>query len=269
MWCAGEGVLYWVDIDVGRIHRYDPATGADEHVEIGEPVGAVAPTRSGSSSSPPGAALLCSTPGAAATGGCRTSRATGRMTRMNDGACDSSGRFWAGTMHAELDPGHGSLYRLDPDGTVTRMVEDVSISNGIAWSPDDTVMYYIDTPTQGVDAFDFAAAEGTISNRRRVFDIDPADGQPDGLIVDADGYLWVALWEGWAVHRYRPDGKLVGVVEIPCERVTKCAFGGAALDDLYITTASSAEPSPEQPHAGGLFRARPGVTGLPSTPFAR
>ena len=270
VWCAGEGVLYWVDIDLGRVHRYDPVTGTDEFLEVGEPVGAVVPTRSGglALAARNGFGLIEAWPQPARMlAGVEADRPE---TRMNDGACDTRGRFWAGTMHAgAVEPGHGSLYRLDPDGTVTRMVEDVSISNGVAWSPDDTVMYYVDTPSGGVDVFDFDAEHGEISGRRRLLDIDPEDGEPDGLIVDAEGCLWIGLWNGWAVRRYDPDGTLVGVVSVPCARVTKCAFGGTALDELYITTASPDEPSSNEPHAGGLFRVSPGVTGLPATPFAR
>ena len=262
-------MLYWVDIDRGRIHRYDPATGRDEHLDVGEPVGALTPTRSGGLILAAKSGFLQIETWPERPRRLADVEADRPETRMNDGACDSRGRFWAGTMHVELDSGHGSLYKLDPDGTVTPMVRDVSISNGIAWSPDDTVMYYVDTPTGGVDAFDFDLDEGAISNRRRVIDVEHADGVPDGLVVDEDGYLWLALWDGWAVRRYRPDGLVVGVVELPCARVTKCAFGGTALDELYITTASSDEPAVDQPHAGGLFRALPGITGLPPTPFAR
>ena len=269
VWCAGEAVLHWVDIDLGRIHRYDPATGADEHLDIGEPVRAVVPTRSGglALAAKSGFALVELWPGRPRK--LANVESDRPETRMNDGACDSRGRFWAGTMHTEFDPCCGSLYRLDPDGTVTRMVEDVSISNGIAWSPDDTVMYYVDTPSGGIDAFDFDPEKGEIANRRRVIDVDPGEGKPDGLVVDAEGFLWLALWDGWAVRRYRPDGAIVAVVDLPCARVTKCAFGGPALDELYITTASPNEPDADQPHAGGLFRTRPGVIGLPSNPFAR
>ena len=269
VWCAGEGVLYWVDIDLGRVHRYDPVTDTDEHLDVGEPVGAVVPTRSGglALAVKGGFAVIDSWPEQPRM--LSDVEADRPETRMNDGACDTRGRFWAGTMHAELEPGCGSLYRLDPDGTVTRMVEDVSISNGVAWSPDDTVMYYVDTASGGVDAFDFDPESAEIANRRRLLDVDPADGGPDGLVVDAEGYLWVGLWEGWAVRRYRPDGAPAGVVNVPCARVTKRAFGGAALDDLYITTASPVERAADQRHAGGLFRVSPGVTGLPATPFAR
>ena len=267
LWDELGSVLYWVDIDRAAVHRFDPASGENLTCDAGEPVGAVAlrsrgglvlARRSGFAvlddwGSPP-------RPFAAV-------ESERGETRMNDGACDSRGRFWAGTMHAGLEPGHGSLYRLDPDATVTRMLTGVSISNGIAWSPDDGTMYYVDTPTGGVDAFAFESERGTLGERRRVVDVDPVHGSPDGLVVDEAGCLWVGLWEGWAVHRYAPDGELLGIVDVPVARVTKCAFGGPDLDDLYVTTAAPEAADPAQPSAGGIFRARTGLRGLPARRF--
>ncbi len=268
VWDETASVLYWVDINQAAIHRYDPVSGENLTVDVGEPVGAVALCAGGQLvlARKSGFALLDEwgsppRPFAAV-------ESDREDTRMNDGACDARGRFWAGTMHAGLEAGHGSLYRLDPDATVSPMLTGVSISNGIAWSPDDTTMYYVDTPTGGIDAFEFDSAAGTISGRRRIVTIDPQHGSPDGLVVDAAGCLWVALWEGWAVRRYAPNGDLLGVVEVPSARVTKCAFGGPELDDLYVTTASPDEPDAAQPHAGGVFRARTGVRGLPANRFA-
>lgn len=268
IWSRDESVLYWVDINLGRVHRFDPVLGADEHVEVGEPVGAVVPRRDGG-------LVLALQSGFAVVdewrGPLRPLAAVETHlgdNRMNDGACDSRGRFWAGTMCSEGRPQRGSLYRLDPGGEVTPMLDGVSISNGIGWSPDDATMYHVDSPTGGVDAFDFDPESGALANRRRLIGIEPGAGEPDGLVVDGDGCIWVALWDGWAVRRYAPDGALMGVVELPVARVTKCAFGGAALDELYVTTASPDEADPEQPYAGGLFRALPGVVGLPATPFA-
>jgi sugar lactone lactonase YvrE len=165
-------------------------------------------------------------------------------------------------MQLEHERGAGALFRLDATGAAETMLTRVTISNGIAWSPDDTTMYYVDTTTRGIDAFDYDANAGTIARRRRLLTIEKSAGHPDGLIVDADGCIWVALWEGWAVRRYAPDGTLLAVVEIPVARVTKPAFGGDALSDLYVTTASPDEPDDAQPHAGGVFRVRPGVRGL-------
>jgi sugar lactone lactonase YvrE len=186
---------------------------------------------------------------------------------MNDGACDSRGRFWAGTMHLDCVTCAGSLYRLDVTGEVHVMCRDVTISNGIAWSPDDSLMYYVDTPTLGIDAFDYEPETGAIAGRRRIATIEDGAGSPDGLVVDAEGCIWVALWEGWALRRYGPDGTHLATVEVPASRVTKPAFGGESLTDLYITTARPEEPDAAQPHAGGLFLARPGVRGLAAHAF--
>jgi sugar lactone lactonase YvrE len=266
LWDARSSELLWVDIMAGLVHRFDPATGADTAIDAGQPVGAVVPRAAGGY-------MLAVRDGFAVAdeNGVRLVAPVDRgrpMLRMNDGACDGGGRFWAGSMHLDELPGAGSLYRLDPDGRVETMLTDVTISNGIAWSPDDTVMYYVDTPTLGVDAFDYDAASGAISNRRRLVTIEEGAGSPDGLVVDAEGYVWVALWNGWAVRRYSPDGTLHSIVDVPAARVTKPAFGGPALDDVYITTAAPATPDAEQPHAGGIFLVRPGVAGLPVNAYA-
>ena len=268
VWDEKNGVLYWVDIDSCLVHRFDPVSGEDLAVDVGEPVGSIVLC-------PGGALVLARKSGFAMLDEWGASlrplvavESERAETRMNDGACDRHGRFWAGTMHAGLEAGHGSLYRLDPDATVSPMLTGVSISNGIAWGLDDTTMYYIDTPTGGIDAFEFDSAAGTIGTRRRIVTIDPQHGSPDGLVVDAAGCLWVGLWEGWAVRRYAPNGDLLGIVGVPAARVTKCAFGGPELDDLYITTASPDQPDAAQPHAGGVFHARTGVRGLPANRFA-
>jgi sugar lactone lactonase YvrE len=268
IWSRDEGLLYWVDIDLGRVHRFDPTRTTDDYVEVGEPVGAVWPRIDGGLvlAVRSGFALTDAWPGQPRS--LASVEADLADNRMNDGACDTRGRFWAGTMCTAGRPEQGSLYRLDPGGEVTPVLRGVTISNGIGWSPDDRIMYHVDTPTGGVDAFDFDAATGTIANRRRLVDVEPGAGQPDGLVVDRDGCIWVALWEGWAVRRYAPDGSLLGVIDLPVARVTKCAFGGPALDELYITTACPDLPTRDQPHAGGLFRVAPGIVGLPSTPFA-
>jgi sugar lactone lactonase YvrE len=190
--------------------------------------------------------------------------------RMNDGKCDSAGRFWAGTMSTDGHPGLASLFRLDPDYTLTEVVRGVSISNGLGWNPDDTLMYFIDSPTHRVEVFDFDLAAGALSARRTLVTIDRAVGEPDGLSVDTEGFLWVAIWGGSAVHRYAPDGSLDRVVHLPASHITSCCFGGHRLDELYITSARD-ELSPEQlkhePLAGAVFRCEVGVEGLPTKPF--
>lgn len=264
IWDAAAARLLWVDILQGRVHRFDPITRQDEIRNVGRPVGTVAPARDGS--------LVMAT----SRGFERLDWETGHVTtiaeveadlpgnRMNDGACDPAGRFWAGTMPLDEKRATGSLYRLDPDGRVSRMVGDISISNGIAWSPDARLMYYVDSPTHRIDVFDYDLATGAIANRRPLVRITPEDIFPDGLVLDAEGFIWLALWNGGALHRYAPDGTLDRVVKLPASHPTKCAFGGAGLDELYITSATKAltraKKSPG-PHDGGLLRIRPGVRG--------
>jgi sugar lactone lactonase YvrE len=190
---------------------------------------------------------------------------------MNDGYVDSRGRLWAGTMGMDHVPHRGSLYRLDVDGSVHRMLTDITTSNGIDWSPDDRLMYYVDTGNPRIDVFDFDAGAGAIANRRTFVDIPASAGKPDGLIVDAEGGVWLALWGGSAVHRYLPDGTLDRTVSVPARLTTKPAFGGPALEDLYITSAWIALDDAErraEPAAGGVFHVRPGIRGRAANRFA-
>lgn len=190
-----------------------------------------------------------------------------QAVRMNDGGCDPDGRFYCGSMAYDSAAGRGCLYRLDPDGSARVVLDGVTVSNGLAWSPDGATAYYVDSQTYRVDAFDYAREPG-LSGRRPLVRLDPSAGIPDGLTVDADGYLWVALHGGGAVHRYAPDGKLDGRVEVPVSQVTACTFGGADLDRLYITTSRLGAGQAAEPAAGAVFRADVAVTGLPAATFA-
>jgi len=193
---------------------------------------------------------------------------TDTTVRMNDGGCDPQGRFYCGSMDYDATPGRGSLYRLDPGDGVTRVLEDVTISNGIAWSHDGGSVYYVDTPTQRVDVFDFDPDTGELSGRRPAVHVDPGHGAPDGMTLDCEGGIWVAMWRGGAVHRYRPDGLLDEVVEVEPRQVTACTFGGEDLDELFITTSRQDLPADSDPTAGSLFRCRPGVSGVPPYEYA-
>ncbi|SFK40189.1 Sugar lactone lactonase YvrE [Amycolatopsis sacchari] len=184
--------------------------------------------------------------------------------RMNEGGCDPDGRFYCGSMSYREEAGRGSLYRLNRDGSTETVLTGVTISNGLAWSPDGGTAYYIDTPTHRVGAFDY---DGELTGRRTLLEIPAEAGAPDGMTVDADGRLWIALWGGSAVRCYRPDGTLEDHVELPASQVTACTFGGADLDELYITTSQQGVDG--QPEAGALFRYRPGVRGLPVLPYRR
>jgi len=186
--------------------------------------------------------------------------------RMNDGGCDPDGRFYCGSMAYDKAPGRGSVYRLDADATTSVVFGAATISNGLAWSPDGSIAYYIDTPTRRVDMFDYETDAG-LTRRRTFVDVTDTPGFPDGMTVDAQGHVWVALYGGSAVRRYRPDGILDGVIELPVTNVTACTFAGADLDELIITTSREDLPEGTEPQAGSLFRSRPGVAGRPVTEF--
>ena len=263
VWDDETGELVWVDILKGRVHRTTPA-GVDTVLEVGRSVGAVGLRRGGGlvMATDDGFHLL--DPGATTTRRIAAVEADDPATRANDGKVDPQGRFWAGTMAFDEVTVSGSLYRLDPDGTVTRHLTDVGISNGIDWSADGRTMYFIDSPEAGVDTFRWDGEAGTISDRRRLATIPADGGKPDGMTLDAEGYLWVACWGGWAVRRYAPDGTLDRVIRFPVAHTSSVAFGGPDLDELYVTTAwhlLSEEDRAAQPLAGGLFRCRPGVRG--------
>lgn len=265
-WDADKGALIWVDITRNLVHLYDPESGQDRTIDVGQHVGAAVPRASGGLA----LALFGGFGGFAWDGGeveaIAPVEADVPANRMNDGKCDAVGRFWAGTMDYDLTPNAAALYRLDPDHSVTKVLDEVTLSNGLGWSPDGSTMYYIDSTTYAVDAFDFDVESGTITSRRRIVEIAEEAGMPDGMTVDAEGFIWVALWGGWAVRRYSPAGELDAVVNLRVGQITSCAFGGPDLHDLYITSAVfglSEDHLRDQPHAGGLFRCRPGIKGLP------
>ena len=264
VWDPVGSCLYFVDILRGSVHRFDPVTRSSQTYQVGGMVGAVALTETGD-------LILAVRDGFARlnpNGGLVTPVANVDADRpdlrMNDGGCDPAGRFWAGTMALDERPGAGTLYRLDPDGRVHAMVRGVGISNGLDWTDDGRRMYFIDSLARSVDVFDFDLESGAIDNRRQLIRIPPDQGAPDGLTVDAEGGLWVALWGGGAVHRFTADGVLDRVIRLPTDYPTSCAFGGANLTDLYITTAAvelSERERAIQRGAGALFCCRPGPCG--------
>jgi len=267
VWDHRRGVLLWVDILGERVHTADPVTGAHRHFATGVPVGAAGLTTGGRLV----LALVdhFATCAADGTGLLRVAGLTTRApaVRFNDGKPDPWGGFCAGTMRwqAGAEPSEdGCLYRLAPDGTVAELVAGVRVSNGLDWSDDRRTFYYIDSPAGGIDAFDTDPDAGALSGRRRLLDIAPADGMPDGLTLDADGCLWVAVWGSGELRRYTPDGAIDTVVSVPARQVTSAAFGGADLGTLFITTAredfTPADRAAE-PHAGDIFACAPGVTG--------
>ena len=273
IWDIRENVLWWIDINECRLHRFDPATNQNETYDIGQRVGTVVPRTSGG-------LMLAIQNGFAA-----YDPATRKLdiiadpeshlpqNRFNDGKCDPAGRFWAGTLElVEENMKAGSLYCLYPDGHVERRVPDVGISNGIVWTSDKKTMYFIDSPTRRVDAFDYDNDTGEISNRRTAIALPEGIGYPDGMSIDSEDKLWVALWAGWGVARFDPvTGELLEKINVKASQVTACAFGGPDLKDLYITTARRdlvGDALEDQPDAGGLFHCRVGVAGVRSVAYA-
>ncbi len=266
IWDNRAGELMWINITGEILNLYNPKTGNNKEMFTGQMIGTVVPTESGM--------VLV----ALKNGIYKLDLQTGTKSlivdpeediptnRFNDGKCDPSGRFWAGTLSLNGKSGVASLYRLDPDSSIHTMIEKVSISNGIVWSADFKKMYYIDTPTQKVMAYDYDNETGDISNPTVAVEVPSEMGSPDGMTIDADGNLWVALWGGAAVGCWDPKtGELIRKVEVPAKNVTSCAFGDDDLGTLYITTArqSTNDEELEQfPHAGGVFKIQPGVKGV-------
>jgi sugar lactone lactonase YvrE len=262
VWSESWGGLRWVDMLAGDVLALT-ADGSVERRHVASVVAALRPRRGG------GTVLGIER-------GFALEEPDGTLTildelwsdgnvRMNEGACDPDGRFYCGSMAYDKRPGGGALYRLDPDRSVRVVLPAVTISNGLDWTPDGTLAYYNDTDTFRVDRFDYDRDAGLTG--RRPF-AETGAGRPDGLTVDAKGGVWVALSNGGAVRRYTPDGVLDEVVELPVTKVTACTFGGPRLDELFITTSREGLQPVDEPHAGSLFRAVPGVTGLPVREFA-
>ncbi|MEW2806795.1 SMP-30/gluconolactonase/LRE family protein [Streptomyces massasporeus] len=261
-WDAVTGRLLWIDILGSRLHTYDPATGRRAVRRTEQHIGAVKPRAGGGLvlNLRDGIGLLDPD------GGFRWLHhdpVAGR--RANDAAVAPDGALWTGTMRYDEAPGGGTLSRVTGDGSVDVVLDDVAVSNGTGWSPDGRLMYYVDSPTRRVDVFDHL--DGRITGRRTLAEIEESAGFPDGLTVDAEGCVWVALWQGSAVRRYTPDGELDRVIELPVPLVTACAFGGADLSDLYITTARVGLTEPPA-LAGSLFVVPGAGKGLAQPPFA-
>jgi sugar lactone lactonase YvrE len=270
-WDAERDSLLWTDIAGRRIHRLDPSSASVWTRRLEQMAGAVLPRASGG-------LALCLQDGVYVTD---SDEAALRLltpvepddptTRLNDVKTDRAGRLWGGTMALDARADAGTFYRIDPDGTVATVASPTTISNGIEWSADGSLMYYIDTATQRMDVFDFDVESGNATARRPFIHFDESFGIPDGMTSDAEGCLWVAFYDGWAVRRFTPAGRLERTVELPAARTTSCCFGGPGLDRLYVTSARdglSRSELAEQPHAGALFVIEPGATGLPITPFA-
>jgi|LDZU01.1.fsa_nt_gi sugar lactone lactonase YvrE len=269
IWHPLENRLYWLDILKGKIQRYDPISMEYQTFLVGQKISAIGlrGTNTFITAGENGFAFW------------DVDRNTFRPichpekdksnARFNDGKVDRNGRFWAGTM--TTTDASSTLYRLDENLEVTPMIRNVTISNGIGWSPDDTVMYFADTRRYIIYAYDFNQDSGELSAKREFVRFSGRDGSPDGLTVDAQGCVWCALWGGWRVDCYSPEGKCIERVDVPVEQPSSCAFGGIDFDTLFITSAReglSEAKLADQPQAGNLFACQPGVRGLPEPKFA-
>jgi sugar lactone lactonase YvrE len=277
-WDDDRDELLWVDITEGVVHR--AAVGADGTLTAigsargGDTVGFVVPAAAGGWLLGAGGSITHLGEDGTARALLELAGEGGREedggTRMNDGACDRAGRFYAGTMAFDERPGAGALYRLDLDGTVTTVLEDLTVSNGLGWSPDDRTVYLADSGPGLVWAFDHDPASGTFSRQRVLLDLSGQEGVADGLTVDDEGCLWTAMWGGGQVRRWSPEGELLAVVALPVPQVSSCAFAGPGRDLLVVTTSAQGLDDAQraaQPDAGRLFTARPGVTGPAAFPY--
>ncbi|MCU0392822.1 MAG: SMP-30/gluconolactonase/LRE family protein [Thermoflexibacter sp.] len=269
LWNIQTQELYWIDIENELLHLYNPANQQDRAIKLGKKVGTVVPTQDGN-------ALVALQDGIYEID-LKTEKKKLLVerpeknfpnNRFNDGKCDPAGRFWVGTMSMEGKPKVGNLFCFDNEGKIKPIYDSVSISNGIVWSLDSTKMFYIDTPTKEIKEFDYNIQTGEASFKKVAVRIPEGTGYPDGMTIDNEGKLWVAMWEGYGVLRFDPEnGELLMKVEVPVARVTSCAFGGEKLDILYITTASigaKEEELKQYPYTGGLFMIKTGHTGIPN-----
>jgi sugar lactone lactonase YvrE len=270
-WDEETNSLWFVDLTAGTVFRYDRVGGGVSAFSVGQEVGAVIPRRLG------GLVL-------AVRDGIAVASDTGEGfeirvpverendgNRMNDAKCDSAGRLFAGTTAFDFTHGAGALYRVGADWSCDAVIDSVTTSNGTAWSPDESRLYFIDSETQGIDVFDYDVHTGSLGDRRRLVTIDRETGVPDGMTVDAEGNLWVACFGGGSVRCFSPLGGLIAEIEFPARQVTSCAFGGPGYSELYVTTASyrmTASQREQEPLAGATFVCRPGVAGLPASRFA-
>jgi len=265
LWCPCEERLWWIDISNPMLWSWQSRTGSLQSWRLPKPAGSFAlrerggflfAFRSGFATlEAPGGGLAWLAPEGLSLGD----------ERFNDGKVDRAGRFWAGTLDRKLGSTVGKLYCM-ANGAVSIVDRGFTISNGIGWSPDNRVMYFTDTPSRRIYRYDFNLSSGAATNRRVFVEVEPGHGGPDGMTVDAAGFVWSAQFDRWCVNRYAPDGRLERSIRLPVQRPTTCMFGGPDLTTLYVTSARmdlSAAQLVEQPLAGGVFALDPGVRGLP------
>jgi sugar lactone lactonase YvrE len=268
IWHPTEKVLYWIDIDNGQLFTFNPKSGKENKYGLGQKVGTVVPIDTGG--------VMVALKDGIYSFNLKNQQLKLLVSpekeladnRFNDGKCDPAGRFWVGSMGPRYK---ASLYRITSSGTCNKMLDSVSTSNGLVWTADKKTMYYVDTNTGAVRAFDFDNSTGDISNPRVVIKFPQGIGYPDGMSIDSEGMLWIAHWGGYCIGRWNPaSGKMIAKVDVPAPNVTSCAFGGRNLDVLYITTASTGMSDSDlrkYPDSGKLFTAKPGVKGVKANQF--
>jgi sugar lactone lactonase YvrE len=271
VWDAASNSILWLDILKGEIHQFNTNTKQHSIFTAGEMIGCIAPREQGG--------FIAGLENGIGFIDVENNEVKhlinpeeGLNNRFNDGKADAAGRFWVGSMSKTEEENMGNLYMFDTDFSIHKKLEHVSISNGLAWNADNTILYYINTPTNYIFAFDFDMETGSINNQRVVVDLTHEKGFADGMTIDEEGMLWVAFYDGWRVARYNPGtGDLIQQIDLPVANVTCCTFGGTDLTDLYITTASkdmSKEALQQQPHAGKLFVVKnTGIKGTLSKKF--
>lgn len=270
LWHAPSQTLWWVDIDGHAAHRFDPATGKNQTVPVGDHCGTIVPTPNGGALVARGRGVAWLDFDQARVIPYPVPAEEPRGNRLNDGKCDPAGRLWIGGLSLDGLQGASHLHRLEPDGRWTRMLGGIGCSNGLVWTADGSRLYYIDTLERRVDAFDFDLERGELFHRRPVYEVPAEAGYPDGMAIDSAGHLWIALWGGGRVICIDPlRGRRVAEVRVAASLVTSCAFGGPRLDQLYITTARHLPPEQlaREPEAGSIFITEPGVTGTPAQTF--
>lgn len=273
-WDYKNEVLYWVDIIGESLNIYSPTAKSNIEIKMPAPIGTVVPSEEKNK------VIVALNDGVYVVDIYTESitkltdvEAENPGTRLNDGKCDPNGNLWIGAMdYSQTNPG-GYLHKVDASGNVTKMLDSITISNGIVWSKDHKTMYYIDTPTTHIKAYDFDKTTSTISNERIVATIPVEEGSPDGMAIDENDTLWVGLWNGDCIANYDPKtGKLIQKIKVPAHNVTSCAFGGKNLDILYITT-SNLDMTPEEqkkyPKAGSIFKIQLDTKGVHSDYFKK
>jgi L-arabinonolactonase len=269
-WDAAHGVLYWVDIKRPAIFCWNPEKGQTGHWPMPQPVGCAVPAH-------PGRLVFADAEGfgfldlkTGVVSRIADPESDHPQNRFNDGKVDRKGRFWAGTMEDGCVKPTGSLYRLDADLSIRRVDTGFICSNGLGWSPDDQTIYVTDSMVRTIWAYEFDPRTGNLGKRRVSAKLADTDGVPDGLTVDSEGFVWSAIWDGWRVIRYAPNGTIDLEIRMPVQRPSSCMVGDADLKTLYVTSACVElgwKALEEGPLAGALFAVRTDVTGLPETAF--